>query len=105
MRDGVPLRVPPYGRRTIGDLTTSLMHALGVAGFTNPLELEPCRRLCLLVVDGLGWEPLRGHAELVPFLTQAIADHEPVSAGVPSTTTASMGSFGTALPSTVSNRQ
>jgi hypothetical protein len=90
--------VPPYGRRTIGDLTSSLMHALGVAGFTNPLELEACPRLCLLVVDGLGWELLRDRAELAPFLTQSIADRPPIAAGVPSTTTASMGSFGTALP-------
>jgi hypothetical protein len=91
-------RVPPYGQRTIGDLTASLMHGLGVSGFGNPLRLEPCPRVCLLVVDGLGWELLRAHATLAPFMTEAIADREPISAGVPSTTTASMGSFGTALP-------
>jgi hypothetical protein len=91
-------RVPPYGRRTIGDLIASLMHGLGVSGFGNPLGLEPCPRVCLLVVDGLGWELLRDHAGLAPFLTHAIAESAPISAGVPSTTTASMGSFGTALP-------
>jgi hypothetical protein len=91
-------RVPPYGQRTIDALTASLMHGLGVSGFSNPLGLDPCPRLCLLVVDGLGWDLLRAHAELAPYLTEAIADQEPISAGVPSTTTASMGSFGTALP-------
>jgi hypothetical protein len=91
------LRVPPYGRRTIADLVGSLMHALGVPGYENPLGLDPVRRVCLLLVDGLGWEPLRAHPAQAPFLNDA-ASGEPLSAGFPSTTTVSMGSLGTARP-------
>ena len=98
MTPPAPLRVPPYGRRTVGDLMASLLHGLGVDGFPNPLGLDACARVCVLVVDGLGWELVRAHAEAAPFLNQAAGRQAPVSAGFPSTTTASMGSFGTALP-------
>jgi Type I phosphodiesterase / nucleotide pyrophosphatase len=92
------LRIPPYGRRTIGDLMGSLMHALGVPGFDNPLGFEPRARVCLLLVDGLGWELLRAHPEHAPFLVANSTDAQPLTAGFPSTTSASLGSFGTALP-------
>jgi hypothetical protein len=100
MTAGAPpaLRVPPYGQRTIADLMSSLMHALGVPGFSNPLAFEPRTRVCLLLVDGLGWELLRAHPDRAPFLTVASATAQPLTAGFPSTTTASMGSFGTGLP-------
>ena len=33
------LRIPPYRRRTLADLSRPLFSALGVAGFDNPLGI------------------------------------------------------------------
>ena len=51
--------LPRYGEATLADLSTSLLASLGVAGEANPLDLAAADRVCLLVVDGLGWELLR----------------------------------------------
>ena len=38
-------------------------------GFPNPLVVEALRRVCLLVVDGLGWELLLANRRVAPFLS------------------------------------
>jgi len=91
-----PIPLPRYGEASIADLVPSLLHAVGAADLPAPLAVEPARAICLLVVDGLGWELLRDHAAEAPFLTAAggIA----LTAGFPSTTAASIGSLGTGRP-------
>jgi Type I phosphodiesterase / nucleotide pyrophosphatase len=74
----------------------SLLGALGVAGFANSLALEPAGRGCLLLVDGLGWELLRTNRDAAPFLNSIAG--EPLTAGFPATTAASLGSLATGLP-------
>src|SRR6266480_4686228 len=54
--------LPRYGTRSLGELVPSLLGCLGVAGFANPLAIEPAARACLLLVDGLGWAQLRANA-------------------------------------------
>src|SRR5437879_3455416 len=88
--------IPRYGERSLADLMPSIMSALGVGGFSNPLGLDPVSRAVLLVVDGLGDEQLRSHAGVAPFLDAGRA--EPLTAGFPATTVASLGSIGTGLP-------
>ena len=51
--------LPRYGTRSLAELVPSLLTSLGLAGLANPLALEPAPRVCLLLVDGLGWELLR----------------------------------------------
>lgn len=51
--------LPGYGIRSIGDLLGTLLSSLGLSGFENPLAVEPAARVCLILVDGLGWELLR----------------------------------------------
>ncbi len=80
----------------MGELIPSLLSGLGVAGFANPLAIEPAARVCLLLVDGLGWELLRANAEAAPFLN-SIA-REPLTTGFPATTAASLSSLATGLP-------
>ena len=92
------LRAPPYGHTTLADLVPSLMHALGVPGFSNVLGIAPLTGVCLLVIDGLGWDLLRNHPHAAPFLTQAATDLLPLAAGFPSTTPTSLASLGTGLP-------
>ena len=40
-------------------LATSMLASLGVPGEPNPLRLPAAERVCLLLVDGLGWELLQ----------------------------------------------
>src|SRR2546428_2097431 len=91
---GPPL--PRYGTRSLGELVPTLLSSLGAAGFANPLEIEPAARVCLLLVDGLGWELLRASPGAAPFLN-SIA-REPLTVGFPATTAASLSSLATGVP-------
>jgi len=88
--------VPRYGTRSLAELVPSLLSSLGLAGFTNALALEPAERVCLMLVDGLGWELLAASRSTAPFLN-SIA-HEPLTAGFPATTAASLSSLATGVP-------
>src|SRR5205807_2240022 len=88
--------LPRYGTRSLAELVPSLLTSLGLAGLANPLALEPAPRVCLLLVDGLGWELLEANRPAAPFLN-AMAG-EPLSAGFPATTAASLSSLATGLP-------
>jgi len=88
--------LPRYGVRSLGELLPSLLSALGLRGFANSLALEPAARACLLLVDGLGWELLRANRASAPFLNSIAG--EPLTAGFPATTAASLSSLATGLP-------
>jgi hypothetical protein len=77
-------------------LVPSLLSSLGVGGFANSLAIEPAARVCLLLVDGLGWESLRANSGAAPFLN-SIA-REPLTTGFPATTAASLSSLATGVP-------
>ncbi|WP_327090731.1 alkaline phosphatase family protein [Nonomuraea sp. NBC_01738] len=87
--------VPGYLGSSLAELPGSLLAALGVGG-ANPLGLDPARRVCLLVVDGLGSELLRAHRDHAPFLG-ALAGGS-LTAGFPATTVTSLCSLGTGIP-------
>jgi hypothetical protein len=88
--------VPEYGHRSLADLGPSVLSALGVAGETNPLDLPPLPRACVLLVDGLGWELLQAHPAEAPYLSSLPG--RPLTAGFPATTATSLGSLGTGRP-------
>ena len=90
--------LPRYGDNTLSDLATSILAALGVPGEANPLGLPPAQRVCLLVVDGLGWELLREHPAAAPFLSELAVAGRPLMAGFPATTATSLASLGTGRP-------
>ena len=90
--------LPRYGEASLADLLPSLLAALDVPGFANPLGVEPLRRACLLVVDGLGWELLLANRRAAPTLAAAAERGRPVTTGFPSTTATSLASIGTGLP-------
>ena len=89
---------PLYGRSALSDLTPSLLAALGVSGFPNPLGVEPMAQACLLLVDGLGWELVRENREHAPFLAGLLETGSSLTAGFPSTTAVSIASIGTGKP-------
>jgi hypothetical protein len=94
--EGPPL--PRYGERSLAEVVPSLLAGLGLTGFENRLEIEPLSGFCLLVIDGLGWDAVRSHADTAPFLSEAVERSRPVTTGFPSTTSASLGSLGTGRP-------
>ncbi|WP_245765463.1 alkaline phosphatase family protein [Nonomuraea jiangxiensis] len=86
--------VPRYGGGSLTDLPGSLLAALGLRE-PNALAIEPADRICLFLVDGLGAELLRAHAETAPFLSGLA--HRTLTAGFPATTVTSLCSLGTGL--------
>ena len=93
----VPPILPRYGESSLADLATSLLASLGAPG-PNPLGLAPAARVCLLIVDGLGWELLRDHPAAAPFLSELATTGRPLTAGFPATTVTSLASLGTGRP-------
>jgi hypothetical protein len=90
--------VPSYGESSLADLAASVLAALTGAPAANVLGLPETGRVCLLIVDGLGLELLRGHQAAAPFLAELAFNSRPLTAGFPSTTVTSLASLGTGLP-------
>jgi type I phosphodiesterase/nucleotide pyrophosphatase len=91
--------VPRYGAASLAEVVPSILAALRVPGFANTLAIEPLPGVCLLVVDGLGWELIDAHPSDAPFLAAVAATSgRPLSTVFPSTTSASLASLGTGLP-------
>ncbi len=92
--------VPSYGTATLADLSSSILASLDSEAppEQNVLGLAPTQRACLLIVDGLGWELLRAHPAVAPFLSELARNSRPITAGFPATTVTSLGSICTGRP-------
>lgn len=94
--------LPRYGDGALSDLLPSALGALGVPGEEDPLGLcarsAGADRLCVLLVDGLGWELLLRHPAQAPFLSSLTRDGRSLTSSLPSTTATSLTSLGTGLP-------
>jgi hypothetical protein len=89
---------PRYGQASLADLGQSLLGCLGLPAEPNVLDLPPARRVCLLVIDGLGWDLLAEHGDAAPFLAGLAARGRWLTAGFPATTVTSLTSLGTGRP-------
>ncbi len=90
---------PAYGSASLGDLMPSIGAHVGVPGCEDDvLRLPAASRYVVVLVDGLGWNLLRGVAREVPYLASLLGDARPLTVGVPSTTVTSLASLGTGLP-------
>lgn len=92
------LQLPKYRAAALTDVVPSLLAGLDVPGMTNLLGLPSARRVCLLLIDGLGWELMGAHPAEAPFLFGLMSGREPITAGFPATTATSLASVGTGLP-------
>ncbi|MGK5640324.1 alkaline phosphatase family protein [Streptomyces sp. URMC 126] len=95
--------LPRYGSGSLADLLPAAVAGMGVPGFRSGLELAPADRVCVFLIDGLGWELLRAHPAEAPFLHSLLGSSlngtgAPLTAGFPSTTATSLASVGTGLP-------
>lgn len=90
---------PAYEDRSLGDLMPAVAQALAVDAGLPPtsVELPPAGAYVVFLIDGLGYELLRGHEAEAPFLHSLLRGQAPATCGVPSTTATSLTSLGTAL--------
>ncbi|SHG27647.1 alkaline phosphatase family protein [Streptoalloteichus hindustanus] len=91
--------VPQYGHGTLSEVVPSLLAGMGVPGMDDVLGLAGPSRVCLLLVDGLGWQLLREYRSDAPFLGSLVRERTPITAGFPATTATSIASLATAMPS------
>jgi hypothetical protein len=89
---------PRYGRGSLVDVLPSVLAALGAPGWPAVIALPPASSYVVFLVDGLGWELLRQHRDVAPYLNALADGTHPITCGVPSTTATSLTSLGTALP-------
>ncbi|MET7771890.1 nucleotide pyrophosphatase/phosphodiesterase family protein [Nocardia sp. NPDC005366] len=88
---------PRYGSGSLADVFPSVLACLGVPGEVDRLGLDlTVRRVCVLLVDGLGAEALARRADAAPVLNGGAA--VTLTAGFPSTTATSLGSLGVGVP-------
>jgi hypothetical protein len=101
------LAVPPYGVASLADVLPGAATALGVPVSRDGLPPDPldltgavqdARRVMVLLVDGLGADLLRAHADLAPTLAGLARPVGDLSAPCPSTTPVSLATLGTGLP-------
>jgi hypothetical protein len=101
------LAVPGYGSASLADVLPGVATALGVPitrdGFApDPLGLTAAlggaRRVVVLLVDGLGADLVRAHADLAPTLAGLAQPVGVLTAPCPSTTPVSLATLGTGLP-------
>jgi hypothetical protein len=101
------LAVPPYGAATLADVLPGAAAALGVPIVRGDLPADPldltaalagARRVLVLLIDGLGADLLRAHADLAPTLAALARPVGDLSAPCPSTTPVSLATLGTGLP-------
>jgi len=90
--------VPRYDTTWLGAVLPGAAQALGVTVDVPALPLPSARSVCVVIVDGLGRMLLEETADRAPFLTSLMPGSITLTAGCPSTTATSMGSFGTGLP-------
>jgi Type I phosphodiesterase / nucleotide pyrophosphatase len=101
------LAVPRYGAATLADVLPGAAAAVGVPVQRGELTADPldltghlagARRVAVLLIDGLGSDLLRSHADLAPTLAALAQPVGTLSAPCPSTTPVSLATLGTGLP-------
>lgn len=75
---------------------TNVVHALQGGAEWVPSPARGARCVVMLVLDGLGWEPLRAHIDHLP--TLRAMEGGPITSVVPSTTPTALTSISTGLP-------
>lgn len=102
--DPLAAPAPAYGTAALCDVIPAAVAAFDVPGMPlTKLRLEAADRVCVFLVDGLGWELILRHPDEAPFLTSLLSTSlggsgRPLTAGFPATTATSLASIGTGLP-------
>ena len=99
------LVAPRYEGESLGSVLPAAADALGVpvgpegwaARARADLGLPRVDRVCLVLVDGLGWDNLAERSGHAPFLRSLLPTGRRIVTGYPSTTAASLGLLGTGV--------
>lgn len=98
---------PAYGAASLADVLPGAAAVLGVDVSRDGLPGDPlglaaaldgARRVAVLLVDGLGADLVRAHADLAPTLAAMASPAGDLAAPCPSTTPVSLATLGTGLP-------
>jgi hypothetical protein len=94
------LQAPHYDRTGLAGVLPGVAASLGVSRYdgSEAVQMRPARRAVVVLVDGLGYELVRRRGGHAPFLRSLLPAAYRLTAGFPSTTATSMGTFGTGLP-------
>ncbi|HEY3533976.1 MAG TPA: alkaline phosphatase family protein, partial [Pedococcus sp.] len=94
------LQAPHYDRTGLAGVLPGVAASLGVSRYdaSDTVPMRPARRAVVVLVDGLGYELVRRRGGHAPFLRSLLPAAYRITAGFPSTTATSMGTFGTGLP-------
>jgi predicted AlkP superfamily pyrophosphatase or phosphodiesterase len=85
----------PAAPKTLGRLSDVFISALGsITGKSNRLGFKSAERVCVILVDGLGAENIRGAGGHAPFLNSALKSSKGINTVFPTTTAAAITSFG-----------
>jgi len=89
---------PPYEGDWLGSVLPGVASIFGVETGRAALALPTAKRVCIVLIDGLGRLQLEQSAADAPFLTSLLPDGQILAAGCPSTTATSLASFATGRP-------
>ncbi|MDF2143597.1 alkaline phosphatase family protein [Knoellia sp. p5-6-4] len=91
---------PRYDGAGLAGVLPGVATSLGVPGLdqVGSVPMRPARRAVVVLVDGLGYELVRRRGGHAPFLRSLLPAAYRITAGFPSTTATSMGTFGTGQP-------
>lgn len=93
--------VPAFGGGSLADVLPAVLSGLGVPVPDGPaaLDLPVTSRVCVVLIDGLGWNALRALPEQAPFLTSLLANDgsRAITSVFPTTTPIALTSLGTGL--------
>jgi len=95
--DPIPV-APSYDDAGLGAVLPGAARALGIPVNCPAVTLPSARSVCVVIIDGLGRRLLEEAPADAPFLSSLLSGGRELTAGCPSTTATSMGSFGTGLP-------
>jgi len=94
-----PIPVPAFGGGSLADVLPAVLAGLAVPGDAPALDLPLASRVCVVLVDGLGWNALRARPDEAPFLTSLLGNtgSRSITSVFPTTTPIALTSFGTGL--------
>ena len=97
MTQSIP--VPAFGGGSLADVLPAVLAGLGVPGEPATLDLPVSPRVCVVLVDGLGWNALQARPNETPFLTSLLDNDgsRSITSVFPTTTPIALTSLGTGL--------
>lgn len=94
-----PIPVPAFGGGSLADVLPGVLAALGVPGEAAALDVPAAPRVCVVLIDGLGWNALRARPTAAPYLTSLLGNDgsRAITSVFPTTTPIALTSLGTGL--------